>query len=113
MPHYAMSGGALIALAADDRDEQPCRSWPGDPQLGQFQAVSSLKTVEDQSKDKPNDETLILADQAKNKITQVDTKVRPARTSLIAVSNRVDIWGLMTKPLAPVAKHARTKSGSE
>lgn len=77
VPHYAMSGGTLIALAADEivmSDHAVLGTV--DPQLGQYPAVSLLKAVEEKSKDKLEDETLILADQAKKSITQVHATVR-------------------------------------
>ena len=77
VPHYAMSGGTLIAPAADEIVmSEHAVFGPIDPQLGQYPAVSLLKTVEEKSKDKLDDETLILADQAKKAITQVQTTVR-------------------------------------
>jgi ClpP class serine protease len=77
VPHYAMSGGTLIALAADEIVmSDHAVLGPVDPQLGQYPAVSLLKTVEQKSKDRLDDETLIYADQAKKSITQVQTTVR-------------------------------------
>jgi len=76
VPHYAMSGGTLIALAADEIVMcDHAVLGPVDPQVGQYPAVSLLKTVELKSKDKLDDETLILADQAKKAITQVQATV--------------------------------------
>ena len=42
IPHYAMSGGMMIALAADEirMDEKNAVLGPMDPQLGQFFAAS-------------------------------------------------------------------------
>jgi len=77
VPHYAMSGGTLIPLAADEIVmSDHAVLGPVDPQLGQYPAVSLLKAVEEKSKDKLDDETLILADQAKKSITQVHATVR-------------------------------------
>src|SRR5262249_39643711 len=65
VPHYAMSGGTLIALAAEESVmSDHAVLGPVDPQLGQYPAVSLLKTVEQKSKERLDDETLILADQA-------------------------------------------------
>jgi ClpP class serine protease len=77
VPHYAMSGGTLIALAADEiiMGEHAVLG-PVDPQLGQYPAVSLLKAVAQKSKDRIDDETLILADQAEKAVTQVETTVR-------------------------------------
>lgn len=48
MPRYAMSGGSLIAMAADEivMDENAVLG-PVDPQINQFPAASLLKVVED------------------------------------------------------------------
>jgi len=76
VPHYAMSGGTLIALAADEIImSDHAVLGPVDPQLGQYPAVSLLKAVEQKTKDRIDDETLILADQAKKAITQVQTTI--------------------------------------
>jgi hypothetical protein len=72
VPHYAMSGGTLIALAADEIImSDHAVLGPVDPQLGQYPAASLLKAVEQKSKDRILDETLILADEAKKAIVQV------------------------------------------
>lgn len=77
VPHYAMSGGTLIALAADEIImSDHAVLGPVDPQLGQYPAVSLLKTVEEKSKDKLDDQTLIMADQARKAIAQVEATVR-------------------------------------
>jgi len=77
VPHYAMSGGTLIALAADEIVMcEHAVLGPVDPQLGQYPAASLLKAVEQKSKDRIDDETLVLADQATKAITQVRETVR-------------------------------------
>ena len=67
VPHYAMSGGTLLALAADEivMDENAVLG-PIDPQVGEFPAVSILKVVEQKSPDEIDDKTLILADLERN-----------------------------------------------
>ena len=47
VPHYAMSGGTLIAMAADEivMDEHAVLG-PLDPQIGEYPAVSILNAVE-------------------------------------------------------------------
>jgi len=62
IPHYAMSGGTLIALAADKIIMDPhAVLGPVDPQLGQYPAPSIIRAVEQKSIDKVEDQTLILA----------------------------------------------------
>lgn len=72
VPHYAMSGGTLIALAADEIfiDENAVLG-PVDPQLGGFPAVSIIKAVEEKGVDKVEDQTLILKDVAEKAVEQV------------------------------------------
>jgi ClpP class serine protease len=72
IPHYAMSGGTLIALAADEivMDENAVLG-PLDPQLGQYPAASILKVVEQKPLSEVEDQTLILADMSRKAIEQV------------------------------------------
>jgi ClpP class serine protease len=80
VPHYAMSGGTLVALAADEILMDPdAVLGPVDPQLGSlprgsWPAASILKAL---SQDNPNrdDETLILGDVARKAIEQVHATV--------------------------------------
>src|ERR1700681_3144922 len=72
VPHYAMSGGTLIALAADEI--VMCRHsvlGPIDPQLEQSPAASLLKVVEQKPVKEIDDHTLILADLGRKAIAQV------------------------------------------
>ena len=74
VPHYAMSGGTLIALAADEI--VMCRHavlGPIDPQLGDSPAASLLKVVEEKPISEIDDKTLILADVGRKAIGQVKT----------------------------------------
>ncbi len=81
VPHYAMSGGTLVALAADEILMDPdAVLGPVDPQLGSlprgsWPAASILKALE---QDNPNrdDETLILGDVARKAIDQVHATVK-------------------------------------
>ena len=72
VPHYAMSGGTLIALAADEIvmcDHSVL--GPIDPQLGDSPAASLIKVVEQKPMAKIDDKTLIMADVGRKAITQV------------------------------------------
>ncbi|AEK73486.1 hypothetical protein GQS_07950 [Thermococcus sp. 4557] len=72
VPHYAMSGGTLIALAADKIIMDPhAVLGPVDPQLGQYPGPSIVRAVERKGVDKVDDQTLILADVAEKAINQV------------------------------------------
>lgn len=77
VPHYAMSGGTLISLAADEIVMcEHAVLGPVDPQLGQQPAASVLKVLEQKSIDEIDDSTLILADQAGKAISQVRDTVK-------------------------------------
>jgi ClpP class serine protease len=72
VPHYAMSGGTLIALAADEIVMSPhAVLGPVDPQLGQYPAASLLKVVREKPIAEIDDQTLVLADVAEKAIGQV------------------------------------------
>jgi ClpP class serine protease len=81
IPHYAMSGGTLIALAADEIVMDPnAVLGPVDPQLGSAQggaypAASVLKALETPNPNR-DDQTLILGDMARKAIDQVYRTVR-------------------------------------
>lgn len=72
IPHYAMSGGTMISLAADEiaMDENAVLG-PVDPQLGEFPAASILEVVRQKDKNKIDDRTLMLAEIAAKAMTQV------------------------------------------
>lgn len=77
VPHYAMSGGTLISLAADEIVmSEHAVIGPVDPQLGQYAGASILKAVARKPIAEVDDETLILADQAEKAIAQVRESVR-------------------------------------
>ena len=72
VPHYAMSGGTLIALAADEI--VMCKHsvlGPIDPQLGDSPAASLIKVVEQKPISKIDDQTLIRADIGRKAIAQL------------------------------------------
>lgn len=76
VPHYAMSGGTLIALAADEIVMAPdAVLGPVDPQIGEFPAVSILEVVKQKPAAEIDDKTLILADIAKKAIRQTKDAV--------------------------------------
>lgn len=77
VPHYAMSGGTLIALAADEIVMDPnAVLGPVDPQLSEYPAASILKAVSQKDKNEIDDRTLILADISEKAIRQLKDAVR-------------------------------------
>ena len=77
IPHYAMSGGTMLAMAADEivMDENAVLG-PVDPQLGNVAAASLVKVLEAKPIEKIDDQTLVTADVAKKAIQQVQRFVR-------------------------------------
>jgi ClpP class serine protease len=77
VPHYAMSGGTLIALAADEIVMSPhAVLGPVDPQLGHYPAASLLSVVSKKPIAEVDDQTLILADVANKAVSQLRESVR-------------------------------------
>ncbi len=81
VPHYAMSGGTLIAFAADEIVmDTHAALGPVDPQLGDQQGVypatSILKAVEKKNKDRINDKILIYAEEAAKAMNQMNVLMR-------------------------------------
>lgn len=72
VPHYAMSGGTLIALAAERIVMSPSAVLgPVDPQVGDMPVASILATVESKDLNELDDRTLILADVGRKAQRQV------------------------------------------
>jgi ClpP class serine protease len=85
VPHYAMSGGTLIALAADEiRMDRAAVLGPVDPQLGELPAASIVRTVGKKPLERVEDRTLILADVAEKAVRHMKEVVRSL------VSGRLD-----------------------
>jgi ClpP class serine protease len=77
VPHYAMSGGTLLALAADEVVMAPhAVLGPLDPQIGDLPAASILQAVTRKEPKDIDDQTLILADVAAKAQRQVHALVR-------------------------------------
>jgi ClpP class serine protease len=77
VPHYAMSGGTLIALAADEiMIEEHAVLGPVDPQLGEYPAVSLVKLAENKPIADIDDKSWLLADVGRKAIEQIRSQVR-------------------------------------
>lgn len=81
IPHYAMSGGTLIALAADEIIMDPnAVLGPVDPQLGDkqgvYSAASILQVLEKKNVKNIDDRTLILAEESRKAMEQMRRIVR-------------------------------------
>ncbi len=100
VPHYAMSGGTLIALAATEvvMDANAVLG-PVDPQIGEYPAASILRAME---RPNPNrdDRFLILADLAEKALRQVketvlgllEGRMEPERAAVLADALTQGYW---------------------
>jgi ClpP class serine protease len=101
VPHYAMSGGTLIAMAADEivMDANAVLG-PVDPQLGHWPAASILTVLEQKDPKDIDDETLIRADIGRKAISQVEATVQellaerlsPDKAKALAVQLASGTW---------------------
>jgi ClpP class serine protease len=72
VPHYAMSGGTLVALAAGEILMDPnAVLGPVDPQVGEYPAVSLIRVIREKDANELDDRTLILADVARTALGQI------------------------------------------
>jgi ClpP class serine protease len=73
VPHYAMSGGTMIALAADRIVMSPSAVLgPVDPQVGELPAASIIVAVNAKDPNEVDDKTLIMADVGRKAQRQVE-----------------------------------------
>ncbi len=97
VPHYAMSGGTLIALAADEIVMcEHAVLGPVDPQLGQYPAASILKVARQKPIADVDDQTLILADQAEKAVAQMEREVRELLADNYPAEKAGDLAKLLT-----------------
>jgi ClpP class serine protease len=109
VPHYAMSGGTLIALAADEIViDRHAALGPVDPQLGQYPAASLIEVAGLPGPHK--DETLLLADVGRKALRQVEVVVtsllertmEPVRARDVARLMATGVWTHDHPLMAPV-----------
>jgi ClpP class serine protease len=69
VPHYAMSGGTLLALAADEiRMDAAAVLGPVDPQLGDLPAAALVRVAAKKPVERIEDRTLVMADVAEKAV---------------------------------------------
>ena len=97
VPHYAMSGGTLIALAANEIVMSgDAVLGPVDPQLGQQPATSILKVIHQKPIAEVDDQTLILADQAGKALAQMAQEVGELLADKYPAEKAQELAKLMT-----------------
>ena len=99
VPHYAMSGGTLIAPAADEIQlDRHAALGPVDPQLGQYAARSLVEVAS--MPGRHDDQTLLLADVGRKALRQVKLIVQkllekhmdPVRSEELAELLSSGVW---------------------
>lgn len=92
VPHYAMSGGTLIALAADEIVlSQHAVLGPIDPQIGGLPAASVVRIAQEKPIQATEDYTLVLADVGAMAITQLQQAARELLTGTVSDNAAVAI----------------------
>lgn len=98
VPHYAMSGGTLIALAADEIIMcSHAALGPIDPQLEKYAAASLLRAIEQKSVAEVDHETLVLADVGRKAIAQVKEVARGLLAEHLAAERAEAIADQLTR----------------
>jgi ClpP class serine protease len=77
VPHYAMSGGTMIALASDEiAMAEHAVLGPVDPQIGEYPAAALIKLAESKPISDIDDRTWLLADMGRKAIEQIKFQVK-------------------------------------
>jgi len=98
VPHYAMSGGTLIALAADKIVMSPSAVLgPVDPQIGDLPAASIIVAVAQKPVARVDDKTLILADLSRKAQAQVRDFVSVLLAKHLAPDRVADIAATLSE----------------
>jgi ClpP class serine protease len=95
IPHYAMSGGTLIALAADEiMLDHHAALGPLDPQLDRYPAASLVEVAARPGRH--DDRTLIMADVAHKAIRQIEVVTRELLEGHCLPERAADLAHLLT-----------------
>jgi ClpP class serine protease len=88
VPHYAMSGGTLLALAADEiLMDAAAVLGPVDPQIGDMPAASLVRVVERKPLERLDDRTLVMADVAEKAVRHMKQLVRELVTERVGTKD--------------------------
>lgn len=97
VPHYAMSGGTLTALAANEIVMCPHSVLgPLDPQVEGLPAVSLLRVVEQKPIAEIDDDTLVLADIAQKTLAQPEQTVMQLLASRLGTKSAAELAKTLT-----------------
>jgi len=98
VPHYAMSGGTLIALAADAiiMGENAVLG-PVDPQIGEYPAISLIKLIEAKPITEIDDRTWILADIGRKALEQMQIHIRNFLSETYSAEKATELGHLLVE----------------
>lgn len=98
IPHYAMSGGTLIALAADEIVmDRNAVLGPVDPQIGDIPAASILMVLQLKKPQNISDETIMMADIATKARFQVASFVTDILTKRLPQEKAAELAALLSE----------------
>lgn len=98
VPHHAMSGGTLIALAADEIVmEEHAVLGPVDPQLGEYPAASLVKLAESKPISDIDDKSWLLADVGRKAIEQIRAQVKSLLAEKYPAEKVEELAGILTE----------------
>lgn len=97
VPHYAMSGGTLIAMAADEIVlSQHAVLGPIDPQIGGLPAASVVRVAQEKPIQSTDDYTLVLADLGAMAIRQLQDAAQELLTGTVSQNAAISIAEQLT-----------------
>lgn len=98
VPYYAMSGGTLIALAANEIVmSEHALLGPTDPQIGKYSAAALLRVCETKPIEHISDETLLFADQAEKAVKQLHAIVQEMLQDKMSPESADQLARLLTR----------------
>jgi ClpP class serine protease len=98
VPHYAMSGGTLIALAADEIVmEEHAVLGPVDPQLGEYPAASLVKLADSKPISDIDDKSWLLADVGRKAIQQMRVQAKSLLDGKYAPEKAEELARILTE----------------
>jgi ClpP class serine protease len=98
VPHYAMSAGTLIALAADEiLMSEDAVLGPVDPQVAGQPAASIVRVLGRKPPEKISDRTLVLADQAEKAIEQLRQTISELLSDRLPPERREEVAAILSE----------------
>ncbi len=110
VPHYAMSGGTLIALSADEiMMGEHAVLGPVDPQIGEYPAASLVRLAENKPISDIDDKSWILADMGKKAIEQIRAQVKSLLGGKYTTEKAEELARILTGGDGPTIIRSRSR----